>query len=160
MGLAQFEPETKTLPLPGGGDNSVTLRGLSLDDLTALVSARMSELKTFYELYERSRLEIFATKRTDAFILMLVGRVPDLVAEVISMASTEAKDPAAREQARRLPFAFQAECLSEITRMTLVDAGGLGNLSAMLASLMKQALPNNESARELLASLKTETQAS
>lgn len=162
MGLAQFEPETKTLPLPGKSPlpgqpkREITLRGLNVEDLTALVSTRMTQLKQFYELYERSKAEIFASNRTDKFVLALVGHMPNLVAEVISLAADEPGEESVR-QARKLPFAFQVVCLGEVVRMTFQEAGGLKNLMAMLASLIEEAVPGNSSARELLASLKVQS---
>lgn len=86
-------------------------------------------------LYQAQRKDIFATHNLQQFILSVVKDFPGLVMEVISIASDE---PEARNV--KLGIGYQLTAISEISKLTLEEAGGLGNLIASLAALGKGAL--------------------
>jgi hypothetical protein len=130
MGLTSYRAPTTNIPL--GKDNSFTVRGLGLDDFSVLIANHLSAITQAteaYELFQRSSGKIASMQ---GFFMILLKEYPGLMSEVISIAADE---PDAKNI--RLPMAIQTSALSEIGRLTLTDAGGLGNLLAMLATLLK-----------------------
>jgi hypothetical protein len=130
--LKDFKVPTADIPL--NKEISITVRGLGLDDLSCLVATHLDSISKAAELYNRSKEDIFATANMQGFILTLAKDFPGLVSEVISIAADE---PDAKDV--KLPFPIQLRALTEISRLTLEDAGGMGNLFATLGSLWKGA---------------------
>ncbi len=112
--------------------NVITVRGLDITDLGNLLSNNLSAISRAADLYSRSKNDIFAEANMQGFILLLAKDFPGLVSEVISIAADE---PDAREV--KLPFPLQLRLMTEISRLTLTEAGGLGNLFATLGGLMQ-----------------------
>lgn len=155
MPLAEYTPETREIPFgkeKEGKRNSLTVRALSLNDITPMISSRMGDLEQLYSIFKGAKAAIYATHNVSSLLVMVVTKLPDLASEVISVACDE---PGNKAQAARLPIAVQVAALSEIMKLTLEDAGGLKNLYGMLTNLTDELLP--QSVRAGLASQMTKS---
>lgn len=132
MGLSNFKMARTEILLPD--KTSFSVRGLGLDDFTVLITNNLSAITQAaeaYEVYQRSSAKIASMQ---GFFMILLKNYPGLMSEVISIAADE---PDAKNV--KLPIGVQTAALTEIGRLTLADAGGLGNLLAMLPMLLKGA---------------------
>lgn len=135
-------PRSK-IALPGkavdGEKPSFDVRGLCLEDMTFLISQHMGPITRAIKLYQESKADVLKTGNLQGFILTLARDFPELAAEVISAAADQLDD-ATRKIARQLPISVQIMALTEITRLSIEDAGGLKNLLAeMTATLQERA---------------------
>lgn len=110
------------------------VRGLSLDDLSVLVVNHMDTMMEITTLYIQSQKDVFATGNMTDLLLLAARQFPGFISEVISMVTDE---PALRNV--KLPTGLQLAVLSASLKLTVEDAGGLGNLSAMLQGLVRTA---------------------
>lgn len=133
MLLKDFTIPRAKITLPGpavdGERPYFEVRGITLDDMTFLVGQHLGPITRAIKLYQESREDVLKTGNLHGFIMTLARDFPDLAAEVISAAS-DSLDDATRKVARQLPISVQVHALSEITRLSLEDAGGLKNLLA------------------------------
>jgi hypothetical protein len=142
MLLKDFVIPRARITLPGpkveGEKPFFEVRGITLDDMTFLVNQHLEPITRALKLYQESREDILKTGNLSGFIMTLARDFPTLAAEVIS-AAADSLDDATREVAKQLPLATQIHALSEITRLTLEDAGGLKNLLAEMQTRIKDA---------------------
>lgn len=142
MLLKDFVIPRKRIELPGKAVNGVKpffeVRGLTLDDLTFLVQQHLDPIVRAVKMYQESREDILRTGNLQGFVLALARDFPALAAEVISAAS-DSLDDETRNVAAKLPISVQIVALTEITRLTVEDAGGLGNLLAEMRGRLKDA---------------------
>lgn len=128
MGLAQHETPRIVVPLIGS--NSVALRGLNLDDFSALLVDHLEPVSKIADLYAQHKNSVFSNKAFQGFIIGIAKDFPTIVSEVISMSADE---PDAKTI--KLSTGLQISCLTAIMKLTVEEAGGLGNLFAQLGSL-------------------------
>lgn len=98
--------------VPGQKDLTVTVRGLSLADMTELFRRHGEALEHIFQT------EIVGTDDTPAPATVakaLMVTAPLAVAEIIAMAND---NPDAVETVRRLPMTFQIEALAQIAALT------------------------------------------
>lgn len=130
-----------TLPGKAGPDGEkphFMVRGITLDDMTFLVQQHLGPITRALKLYQESRENVLVTGNLQGFILTFARDFPELAAEVISAAS-DSLDDETRKIAKQLPISVQISALAEITRLTLEDAGGLGNLLAEMRQRLESA---------------------
>jgi hypothetical protein len=133
--MGQFQGYvTPTVEVPLTDKQSITFRGLDLNDLSTIISNNLDGVSKAVDLYSRSKADIFAQQNMQGFILVLAKDFPGVVTEVISVASDS---PEVRDM--KLPFPFQLRALAEISKLTLEEVGGMGNLFATLGALWKGA---------------------
>lgn len=149
MQLKDFQIPRSRINLPGkrGPDGEkpfFEVRGLCLEDMTLLVNQHLGPITRALKLYQESREQVLATGSLQGFIMTLARDFPELAAEVISAAS-DSLDDDTRKIARQLPISIQVMALSEITRLSLEDAGGLKNLLAEMQAQLKTAAQGIES---------------
>lgn len=131
--MSKFKAVTAEIPLPG--DNpSIHVRGLGLEDFSVLITDHLAMITEAAERWAAMRKDVYAKANLQGFILVLARDFPGLMSEVISLAADE---PELR--GFKLPIGPQMAALTEIARLTLVDAGGLGNLFAVLGSALRDA---------------------
>lgn len=142
MDLRDYAIPKARVTLPGKPVNGekpfFEVRGLCVDDLTFLISLHHEPITRALKTYQESRADILTSGRLESFIMTLIKDFPALVAEVIS-ASSDALDDATRGIARKLPITVQLAALSEISRLTMEDSGGLKNLLAGMQERLKDA---------------------
>lgn len=149
MGLSTFQTRTVKVPFnveePEG--NGITIRALNLDDCTTLVSNHLGEIAMALELYEAHRADLFKEASLDKFVLAMISVVPSMAGELIAVAADE---PELADIARKLAVGTQLHAITEISRLTLEDSGGIKNLFAALANVLP-VLPQIARTRNLLA---------
>jgi hypothetical protein len=128
MGLAQHVTPRIVIPLLEG--NTVSLRGLNIDDFSALLVDHLEPVSKIAELYAVHKNSVFSNKAFQGFLIGIAKDFPLIVSEVISMSADE---PEARDV--KLSTGLQISCLTAIMKLTAEEAGGLGNLFAQLGAL-------------------------
>jgi hypothetical protein len=132
---------------PGDGIER-PVRGLSLDDMSVLIVNHLNEMMDISTLYIQTQKDVFATNNMADLLMMIARSFPGFVSEVISMVTDT---PELRTV--KLPAGPQMLIMQAAIKLTVEDAGGLGNLSAMLQSVVKQAMANNGEASQKLAAI-------
>lgn len=131
--LADYTIPRERITLPGRAVGGVKpyfeVRGLCLDDMTYIVQNHLGPLTRAIKTWQESKADIIRSGNLQQFLLTVVKDFPDLAAEVISAAADELDD-AALNTARKLPIGSQIAALTAISRLSMEDAGGLGNLLA------------------------------
>lgn len=135
MSWADYQPPSAEVPLGGGAKGRV--RGLNVDDLSALVTNHLEPISHAVALYAKSKKDVYSKANLHAFVISCASQFPGLVSEVISLAADE---PSLRE--KKIALSVQIAALNEIVRLTIEELGGLGNLSLVLGNLAKGVLEN------------------
>lgn len=128
MALRDHVTPRHNIPLAGG--NSVDVRGLNLDDFSALLGNHLESAAKIAELYAKHQNSIFSKKPFQDFILSIAKDFPGFVSEVISIAADE---PDAKDV--KLGVNLQLAVLNAVIKLTMEEAGGLGNLIAQIRAV-------------------------
>lgn len=128
MPLAAHVTPRIVVPLLNGND--VAVRGLNLDDFAALMPSHFEAISKIAALYAEQKQAVFSSKAIGEFIIASANGFPHLISEVISMAADE---PDARKV--KLGTTLQISVLTAIVKLTIEEAGGLGNLFGQLRAL-------------------------
>jgi hypothetical protein len=128
--MALRDHVTPRIVVPLLGDNSVAVRGLNLDDFTFLLGEHLESVSKIAELYTAHKNSIFTAKPFQEFILAIAKDFPGVVSEVISIAADE---PDVKDV--RLGMGLQIGVLNAVIKLTMEEAGGLGNLFAQIRGI-------------------------
>lgn len=142
MALRDHVTPRHNIPLVDG--NSVDVRGLNLDDFSALLGNHLEAASKIADLYAKHQKSIFSKKPFQEFILSVAKDFPGFVSEVISAAADE---PDAKSV--KLSIGLQLAVLNSVIKLTMEEAGGLGNLIAQLRAVGVGALSAQADAGEL-----------
>ncbi len=131
MDLANYSPTRRDIPLGAAGTLSV--RGLSLADVSLLVEAHQNSLVAAYASFEQMRGQAGSDDTTlfATLALGLVREAPQVAADIIALAADQ---PHAAKGAANLQFPVQVQALIAIASLTFEAGGGLGELLAALRS--------------------------
>ncbi len=142
-GLSHFVAETRTIPF-GKGEYAVTVRGLTVPDLTDILGNYLGSVEELVELYEKTKSSIFARSTLDGFMLKMIRGFPAVTSEIISKVciGEEGSPATLKERAEALPFPVQAAIMNEVITLTMEEAGGLKNLFATLGLVANELLPD------------------
>jgi hypothetical protein len=124
-----------TVMIDTGDGAERPVRGLSLDDMSLLVVNNLDAMMEITTLYIQSQKDVLAVTNMTDLLTVAVRQFPDFVSEVISVVTDT---PELRGM--RLPAGLQLKVLAGALKLTLEDAGGMGNLSAMLQDAVKAAV--------------------
>ena len=133
MSLADYTPLSQSVSLGRGA--TVSVRGLSIDDIAVLLKDHLSDLDGLFELWERSSDQPLASAR---FVVALTREAPALVATLIALAADE---PDMVAKARRLSLPVQIELLKAVLRLTFEEAGGAKKFVESLNQLLRGMRP-------------------
>lgn len=122
-----------TVPLLAG--NTVAVRGFNLDDFMALVPTHMEALSKIAALYAQHKDSVFSNRAFQDFLLAAARDFPGLVSEVISIAADEPES-----RGVKLSMPLQLAVLTAVMKLTVEEAGGLGNLFAQLRDVGQRVL--------------------
>lgn len=124
-----------TIMVDTGDGTERPVRGLSLDDMTLLIVNNLDSMMEITTLYIRSQKDVAAVSNMTDMIMVAAKTFPDFVSEVISIVTDT---PELRKV--RLPAGLQLRVLQAAFKLTIEDAGGMGNLSAILQNAVRQAV--------------------
>lgn len=148
MLLKDYAIPRSKITLPGKAVDGVKpffeVRGLCLEDMTFLIGQHLGPITRALKLYQESRADVLKTGNLQGFVMTVARDFPELAAEVIS-AGADQLDDTTRKVARQLPISVQIMALTEITRLSLEDAGGLKNLLAEMTATLQKAAAEVES---------------
>lgn len=134
MSLADFTVHRDQVAFQGG---TLSVRGLSLNDITFLVRDHLDELNTLFAMYEKEETRETAAAQSVQFAIRIIKETPRLVAQLIVLASDSPQDQLAK--AETLPLPVQVEMMRKIIEMTFEEAGGakkfLDSLVTMVTAL-------------------------
>ena len=133
MTWTDYKPPVLMVDAGDGVDRPV--RGLGLEDFSQLIVSHLDDLMNMTTLYIQSQKDVFAATNMTEVVMLAVRDFPKMVTEVISMATDT---PELRNV--RLPAGVQFKIIEATVRLTMEDAGGLGNLSAMLQNAVQAAV--------------------
>lgn len=114
MALEDFVLPTEEVQLPGG--KSFAVRGLSLQDITVLISKHGPTMEEFYRRYSADENNNPLQVGMD-----LIGQAPSLVAQIIAIAADE---PNMADRVIRLPIVTQQDALEKLGKLTFDASGG------------------------------------
>jgi len=123
--------------IPLGGDNSMAVRGINLDDFTFLLPNHFEAMSKVVALYQTHTESVFSSRAFTDFILAVAKDFPGLLSEVISLSTDE---DMAEVRKVKLPMSIQLAALSAILKLTVEEAGGLGNLIGQLRAAAGKAM--------------------
>jgi hypothetical protein len=133
MSWTDYEAPTADIPLGNGKTGKV--RGLNADDLAILLTNHLEPISKAAALYAAAKKDVYTKANLHSFVISCAKEFPDLMSEVISLAADE---PSLRT--KKIALGVQMTALQEILRLTVEEAGGLGNLSLVLGNLAKGVL--------------------
>lgn len=124
-----------TVMIDTGDGQNRPVRGLSLDDMSLLVVGHLDSMMDITTLYIQSQNDVLSVTNMTDLITVAVRQFPDFISEVISIVTDT---PELRNV--RLPAGLQLKVIAAALKLTIEDAGGLGNLSAILQTAVKAAV--------------------
>lgn len=120
MSLANYKPATESIAI--GEGHVLTVRGLSLDDLGALMKDHLEDLDKLVRLVKEPAMTNEMLADGTATAIRLVSEAPVFVAQAIAIAANE---PDLVGVARTMTAPLQIEIMKAIYHLTFKDAGGL-----------------------------------
>lgn len=120
----------------GRGKEPLVLRGLNLEDVTAIIHANLPAVTAAVDHYRNATDAVFSRRSIDDFVLTVASMFPALAADVIARAGD---DPAGAERVRRMGVGLQVTALVAVAELTLEDMGDLSDPSPALAALVRRA---------------------
>lgn len=133
--MALMDHKTARLEVPLSEDNSFSVRGLDIDDITHILTNYLPAVTKAAELWKQHQESAFTNVNFVNMCGVLSTEFPGLVMEVISIAADE---PEAKNV--RIGLGAQIAALQAIFKLTVEDAGNVGNLFATVAAAAKGAL--------------------
>ena len=131
-------------------DNDFDVRAVTFPDLAFMVSTRMPDLVAIVAKYQESRDaaqrgEIMSRTNMTDLAIMVSRDFPTLAVEMISACVYgEEVTPEMRRTIAALPMPVQLDALVKISKLTVEEAGGLGNLIAELRQRLNEAMAMGE----------------
>jgi len=120
---------------------SLSFRGLSLNDFSTLMRGHMAELSKLFDMYDNVETRETAISQSANFAIKIVQEAPGMVAQLIVLASDSPQEHI--EHAEKFPLPLQVECVRCIINLTFEEAGGakkfLDSLMQMVTSLRPKA---------------------
>lgn len=132
---------------PGDGKER-PVRGLGVDDMSQLIVANLDAMMEVTSLWIASQKDVFASNNLTDLMMVASKNFPAFVSETISLCTDT---PELRHV--RLPAGVQLKILQACFKLTVEDAGGLGNLSAMLSNAVRVAVANRGEASQRLQAI-------
>ena len=127
MALEDFELPTLQVGLPGG--DSFAVRGLSLQDITKLMSQHGNEMEAFFQKYAGNPNASPLSVGMD-----LLDTAPVLLNKMIAMAADR---PHLADKVAKLPLTVQQEAIEHIAQLTFDAAGGPKKFIEAVVRLIK-----------------------
>lgn len=110
----------------GEPDKFITVRGISLDDIMKLVRIHGKDIAAFFDDLKVGPESSVAAPSTAELVITALKTIPEVVADLIVLATDAAPSDKASLVARRLPLPVQTKAIMEIARLTFEEHGGVG----------------------------------
>jgi len=136
MTLKEFQIATRSVSFRGG---SLDVRGLALNDISHLIRDYLAELNTLFTLYEKEETRETAAAQSVQFAVTIIRETPNLVAQLIVLATDSTQDEL--HIAQRLPIPVQTELLRTVIELTFEEAGGAKKFLDSLVELVTNLRP-------------------
>lgn len=135
MGLADYQPETRVIPLK---NSSFEVRGLSLEDFTTLVRHHLPDLEALYDLGSSVLGGKVDPTNEDLTKLAIVlsEQAPGFVSNLIALAAGDHSEKAVAA-ARTIAFPLQVKTLVDIAELTFDEVGGIKKAMEFVVGLRK-----------------------
>lgn len=124
MSLLNFQIATKKVTFGGG---ALEFRGLSLNDVSALMGNHLAEIDTLFQMYEKEEQRDTAVQEAVKFATTIVSKSPMIAAKMIALTSVDDDDSQLAAKvavAERLPLPVQVECVRAVFEITFQESGG------------------------------------
>lgn len=135
MSLADYQPMRVEVPIRG---TSVSVRGLSLDDVAVLMNLYLSDVDKLFTLYDDEVDQNSKVAAMAQFAIVLSREAPALVGHLIALAVDE---PEAIDKARKLSLPAQVDILKVVFATTFEEAGGARKFVESLSGLLGTLAP-------------------
>lgn len=116
MALADFTPET--VEIEHNGKPLMTVRGLSLDDVSILIR---SHLHTLNRLQAAASTGSLSDIGADTFVVEVLQNAPDVAYDALALAGDVTEEV---NRLRKLPVGTVVKALQIVLKLTLEDIGG------------------------------------
>ena len=133
MTWSDYKAPVKMIDSGDGQERPV--RGLSLEDLSNLIVSHLDDMMEITSLYVQSQKDVYAGTNMTDIAMIAIRQFPRFISEVISMVTDTPELAKAK-----LGAGLQLTILKAALDLTVQDAGGLGNLSAMLQDAVRAAV--------------------
>ncbi len=134
--LSALVVRTTEVAVPGG-DASITLRGLSANDIAVLMNEHLPEILLAVGTVREKAASGMSADEMKLVIETLLSVAPDLVAHIIARASFRDPDPAgARIVAREAPAIFQINALIAVFELTMHSEAEVKKLIETVTNLL------------------------
>lgn len=144
MSLSAYTIRTGRVPL--GKDNEFEVRALTFPDIAAMATTNMPSLIAIVAKYQEAREDVISKQNMGQLATMVAKDFPNLASEIISACiHNEPVTDDIREKVRLLPAPIQMMALLEIARITVEEAGGLGNLMSDFRQRVQDAVTAGQS---------------
>ncbi|WLJ71131.1 hypothetical protein [Sphingomonas phage Carli] len=139
MPISAYQPRHATVPL--GKDNDFVVRAITFPDLAIMASNHMPALIAIVAKYQETKADVYSTKNIGQLALTIARDFPTFATEIISSCVVgETVTDETKAKIGLLPAPVQMTALIEISKLTVEEAGGLGNLVADLRKRMGEAM--------------------
>lgn len=132
MSLAEFQPDTEVVTIPGRRGKKETtfeVRGLSFHDLSKIIRVHYHDLEGLFDLYQSSAGTDLTALATGRFAVALVNDAPGIVAHIIALAADEEEQ---LEKVQTLTLMTQYDALTKIAKLTFSDVEDVKKIMAQV----------------------------
>lgn len=138
MPISAYQPRTARIPL---GKTDFEVRPLTFPDIALMANEHMPTLVAIVAKYNEAKEDIYSKKNWTNLAMSVARDFPTFSTEIISACVVgEPVTPETRKTIALLPAPVQMTAMVEIIRMTVEEAGGMGNLVADLRKRMEAAV--------------------
>lgn len=137
MGIRDYKPETVVVQT---GNTSLTLRGVSLEDISVLMGNHLDDLDAVIAIFGKSVKSDIDVALATQYVVGLIREAPALCSSLIALADVDNEDDDA-EPYRVLGLGHQLKCIEAIGQLTFKEAGGPKKLLESLTGLILNVSP-------------------
>jgi hypothetical protein len=137
----RYSLQTENIKFPGG---EIDVRGLSFPDLAKLVEVHREQLVPLFDKYSGRNPEKMVIEDSGAVLLDILTAAPTAMGHIIAVAADEEDQLPLIWQ---MPIGVQGEILVKIAELTFKTAGGAGNLTSIVAKLVRTAVEESRNLR-------------
>ncbi len=119
----KYTLKTETITFEGG---EITIRGLTVPDITQLVSVHQDSAKSIYDRFSGKGADAVTDQTVEQLALDILGKFPAAVAHLIYLCDADRGDAPVDAYAS-LPIDVQVTALEKIASLTFAMQGGLEN---------------------------------